>query len=366
MVDLSRFVPTRTPNNITTIVLHEVTSDLDLLLAQMEDCLDVRNCGDSYHGYYALDSGFTEFLTPEKQSLTFLPLPPAVPSTCPELDDPCCHFPSDKVNYQAGLDANVYTYNIAVKVSKPSLIVGECKTLCSPADYQGLVSAIAQAYAKIKAAYPAFVLTVNSLISGSSPCCPKQLSCIQDWQQLVDDVLAVVALPPVIVNNPVCRAIQNLPTGVVVTVAGIDAAGNCVRGNNLGLDIFMVSGVYDAGTDTLNYTMSDGSIVPVDVSGLIADILAAVPADVSTISATYNLGTQVATFTKSDGSTYTLNLSTIPRVNFALSAAPTTATSPIHPDLHYGTNSSYLGTPTGWVNLLDEAGTVIAKVPSYL
>lgn len=228
-MDASKFIATRTPDNLKVIVLHEVSQDFDGLSTELDDCLITRACGDSYHGYYSLETGYKSLLTPKQQSLTWVVAPAVIDPNCPVPVDSCCIYPTTAPQYTVGQDPNNYTFNIAIKVSKPSLTTNCFKT-CSDQDYLGIVNSLAEAYKAIKLSYPAFVLDATTLYIKKIDCCPVSLKCITDISKLITDALAVVALPVAVAGNPACSGFATTPAGTPILIIGQDAAGNCVKG----------------------------------------------------------------------------------------------------------------------------------------
>ena len=231
-IDPLRYGAARVPNNVLGIILVETTEDYETFMSRMGDCPSglSNECGESYSGYYSLESGFQAVLTPEQQPHTFQ-VTPAVVGNCDTAIDECCIIDATNpiVVANPGVSPNNLFYTIAVKATKAGVEPG-CQTGgCSNLDYQGIAEAICQATKAIQGSYPAFVLSAANLFVHKS-CCVNNLKCLTDLAQLVTDALAVCADPAVIAGNPACSGFAQTPVGVPVTVIGLDALGNCVKG----------------------------------------------------------------------------------------------------------------------------------------
>ena len=235
-IDPLRYGAARVPDNVQGIILVETTEDFETFFSRLSDCPSglTNECGESYNGYYSLESGFEAVLTPKQQPHTFQ-VTPAVAGACDVTIDECCIVdPTNPlVVANPGIDPNQYLYTIAVRPTKaanePGCQTGGCSTL----DYLGLVKALAAAVKAIQGDYPAFVLTSANLFVHKA-CCKNDLKCITDIAALVTAVTDELAQPDIIAGNPACSGFAATPLGVPVEVIGLDILGNCVKGTIAG------------------------------------------------------------------------------------------------------------------------------------
>ena len=235
-IDPLRYGAARTPDNILGIALIETQEDFETFFTRLSDCPSglANECGESYSGYYSLESGFQAVLTPKQQPHTFQVVPVA-PGNCDTAIDECCVVDPTNAIVVAnpGVSPNNLFYTIAVKPSKKAVEAGCATGGCSQEDYAGLVKALAAAVKAIQGDYPAFVLTSANLFVHKA-CCKNDLKCITDIAALVTAVTDELAQPDIIAGNPACSGFAATPLGVPVEVIGLDILGNCVKGTIAG------------------------------------------------------------------------------------------------------------------------------------